>query len=62
VYLFLAGFTIYWHQHRFDIVLCSIARSTGYTLVVEDRGSHFKSVPTRMSVAALDTLITSLPA
>ena len=54
--------TNYWHQHRFDILLCAIARATGYTLVVEDRGSHFKNVPARISVAGLDTLIASLPA
>ncbi len=54
--------TKYWHQHRFDILLCAIARATGYTLVVEDRGTHFKSVPARLSIAELESLINELPA
>lgn len=51
----------YWHQHRFDIILCAIARATGYTLVVDDRGTHFQSVPARLSLAELETFISTLP-
>lgn len=50
----------YWHQHRFDILLCAIARATGHTLVVEDRGRHFNGVPARMNISELETFITSL--
>lgn len=52
--------TKYWHEHRFDIVLCAIARATGYTLVVEDRGAHFNSVTTRMNRAELTTFVATL--
>lgn len=51
----------YWHQHRFDIMLCAVARATGYTLVVEDRGEHFKTIPARLSLNELEKLIDSLP-
>jgi len=42
-----------WRQHRFDILLCAIARARGYALVTDDTGQHFEAVPTRMSTAQL---------
>ena len=46
----------YWGKHRFDIVLCAIARSTGYTLVTaEVRGRHFDVVASRMSIGELES-------
>jgi predicted nucleic acid-binding protein len=52
--------TSYWHQHRFDIVLCAVARATGYTLVVEDRGAHFDHVINRINRTQLTALVESL--
>ncbi len=42
-----------WKEHRFDILLCAIARSRGYVLVTDDTGKHFESVPSRMNIADL---------
>lgn len=44
----------YWHANRFDIVLCAIARSMGYTLVTLDTGSHFALVPNYVTIADLE--------
>lgn len=49
----------YWRAHRFDIILCAIARSTGYTLVSSETGSHFALVADRMSVAELETWLSN---
>jgi len=46
-----------WRQHRFDILLCAIARARGYALVTDDTGQHFEAVPTRMSTAQLQNWI-----
>lgn len=46
-----------WRAHRFDIVLCAVARSSGYTLVTEEKGSHFALVPARMSTVELEALL-----
>lgn len=50
----------YWQAHRFDIVLCAIARSSGYTLVTEEKGNHFALVSERMNAAELETLLASM--
>ena len=42
-----------WRQHRFDILVCAIARARGYTLVTDDTGQHFETVPSRMNIAQL---------
>lgn len=42
-----------WKQHRFDILLCAIARARGFTLVTDDTGQHFGTVPSRMSTIDL---------
>ena len=47
----------YWQAHRFDIVLCAVARSSGYTLVTEETGSHFLVVPDRMDIEALEAML-----
>lgn len=49
----------YWHAHRFDIVLCAIALSTGYVLMTEDSGSHLAVVADRMSIAELETWLSN---
>ncbi len=46
-----------WKQHRFDILLCAIARARGYTLVTDDTGQHFETAPSRMSTVQLQSLI-----
>lgn len=43
------------------VVSANGCRSVSYVLVVEDRGAHFSTVPARLSVAELETFITSLP-
>ena len=43
----------YWKQHRFDILLCAVARSRVYTLVTDDTGKHFKTVSSRMNITDL---------
>jgi predicted nucleic acid-binding protein len=50
----------YWKTHRFDIVLCAIARATGYILVVEDRGQHFRTVTHRMRIKELEAWLNNL--
>jgi hypothetical protein len=50
----------YWKTHRFDIVLCASARSTSYTLIVEDTGQHFATVPQRMRTKELETWLNNL--
>ena len=52
--------TEYWHQHRFDIVLCAIARTTGYTLVTDDQGAHFDRVAGRISLKELTAFVETL--
>lgn len=42
-----------WEQHRFDILLCAIARSRGYTLITDDKGQHFEVVSPRMNTTEL---------
>jgi predicted nucleic acid-binding protein len=49
----------YWQIHRFDIVLCAIARSSGYTLVTEEKGDHFALVSERVNTTELETLLAS---
>lgn len=49
----------YWQLHRFDIVLCAVARASGYTLVTEEKGSHFALAPARMSAAELEAYLGS---
>lgn len=49
----------YWRQNRFDILLCAIARSRGYTLVTDDKGVHF-DVVTRLNTADLQTWLAKL--
>ncbi len=45
----------YWKQHRFDILLCAIACSTGYKLITaEEHGTHFEILTERMSVQELE--------
>ncbi|MFN8486846.1 MAG: hypothetical protein U0350_04585 [Caldilineaceae bacterium] len=51
----------YWKAHRFDIVLCAVARATGYMLIVEDRGQHFALILQRMRTSELVTWLKSLP-
>ncbi len=46
-----------WQQHRFDILLCAIARARGYTLVTDDTGKHFEIVSARMDSAELQSRI-----
>lgn len=46
-----------WRRHRFDILLCAIARARGYALVTDDTGQQFEAVPTRMSTAQLQNWI-----
>lgn len=46
-----------WRAHRFAIVLCTVARSSGYTLVTQETGSHFAVVSDRMDIAALEALL-----
>lgn len=43
----------HWKQHRFDILLCAIAQSRGYTLITNDKGKHFEVVPSRMNTTDL---------
>ncbi len=42
-----------WKKHRFDILLCAVARSRGYTLITDDLGVHFEIVST-MKAADLE--------
>ncbi len=49
----------YWKENRFDILLCAIARSRGYTLVTDDTGDHFDLIP-KMPTADLQTLLQSI--
>jgi predicted nucleic acid-binding protein len=51
----------YWQAHRFDIALCAVARSTGHTLIVEDRGQHFTLILPRMRTGELIEWLQSLP-
>lgn len=43
----------YWKAHRFDILLCAIARTRGYTLITDDEGTHFQLVVRRQSSVEL---------
>ncbi|MCB0231747.1 MAG: PIN domain-containing protein [Anaerolineae bacterium] len=47
----------YWHKHRFDIVICAIARSSGYTLVTDETGSHFDLLSDRINMTELQTVL-----
>jgi len=49
-----------WKQHRFDILLCAIARSRGYTLVTDDTGEHFKTVSSRMNITDLQNWLEQI--
>jgi predicted nucleic acid-binding protein len=49
-----------WQQHRFDILLCAIARARSYTLVTDDAGKHFGIVSARMNTAELQSWIEQL--
>ena len=51
----------YWKAHRFDIVLCAVARATGHTLIVEDRGQHFTLILQRMGTGELVEWLKSTP-
>ncbi|MCI0564185.1 MAG: PIN domain-containing protein [Nitrososphaera sp.] len=42
-----------WRQHRFDLFLCAIAQSRGYTLITDDKGQHFEVITSRMSLTDL---------
>ncbi len=44
----------YWQTHKFDIVLCAIARSRNYTLITDDQGQHFEVVSSRMNTTQLE--------
>ncbi len=44
-----------WKKHRFDILLCAIARSRGYALVTDDEGQHFEIVSERMKTTDLQS-------
>jgi len=46
-----------WKQHRFDILLCAIARARGFALITDDTGQHFGTVPSRMSTIDLQNWI-----
>lgn len=48
-----------WRAHRFDIVLCAVARASGYTLVTDETGSHFASISDRIDLAGLEALLDS---
>ena len=48
-----------WRAHRFDILLCAVARASGYTLVTEETGSHFAVVPDRIDISGLEALLDS---
>jgi predicted nucleic acid-binding protein len=50
----------YWRQHRFDILLCAVARSRGYTLITDDKGQHFETVSSCMNTADLQDWIERL--
>jgi len=47
----------YWKANRFDIVLCAIARSSGHTLVTDEKGEHFAVISDRMNMAELEALL-----
>lgn len=49
-----------WKRHRFDILLCAIARSRGYTLVTDDTGGHFGTVPSRMNTTDLQNWLEQM--
>ena len=51
----------YWKVHRFDIVLCAVARATGHTLIVEDRGQHFRLILPRLRTGELVEWLKSVP-
>jgi predicted nucleic acid-binding protein len=46
-----------WRQHRFDILLCAIARTRDYTLITDDAGKHFAIVSSRMDTTKLQSWI-----
>lgn len=49
----------YWDKHRFDIVLCAIARATGHTLITEDRrGNHFQLITNRKRIDELQKFLS----
>lgn len=43
----------YWNKHKLDILLCAVAVNRGYTLVTDDKGSHFDLVPMKLTVNEL---------
>jgi predicted nucleic acid-binding protein len=49
-----------WQQHRFDILLCAIARTRGYTLITDDTGKHFEIVSSRMNTVELQSWIEQM--
>ncbi len=49
-----------WRAHRFDIVLCAIAQSSGYSLVTSDTGRHFKLVANRIEIDKLEAWLENL--
>jgi predicted nucleic acid-binding protein len=44
-----------WRTHRFDILLCAVARSRGYTLVTDDTEDHFLVLEDRINTTDLET-------
>ncbi len=49
-----------WKKHRFDILLCAIARSRGYTLITNDAGQHFDVISDRKNTANLQSWLEQL--
>ena len=49
-----------WKQHRFDILLCAIAQSRGYTLITDDTGQHFETVLARMNTPSLQNWLEQI--
>lgn len=49
-----------WRAHRFDLVLCATAHATGYRLVTDDTGDHFRLLETVMNGPELEAWLQSL--